>query len=95
MLPGVVPEQSVCSFHFYAEGDLRQGMRHQRHLFKLVQIFNAQQRSPAYALGCDLAEEGDRVVITASKDAYKVWQQIISPDAPRRSSSTNASLDSL
>ena len=96
MLPGVVPEQSVRPFNFYGDGDVKQGMSYQLQLFQLVQVFNAQQRSQAYMLGCDLADRGDRSMITASKSNYKVWVELRSPDAIRRSDEfSSGSLDSL
>ena len=73
MLPIVISEELVHRFNFYLNASVRQGMRHQDELYKLVHDFSLNARLSAYQKACDLMEQGIPAVVTASASGYAVW----------------------
>jgi hypothetical protein len=73
MLPVVIYETLISLFSFYREGHISQGMSYRRRLYKLMSTYTAEARLQAYTAGCELASQGNQVVITVSPEHYKVW----------------------
>ncbi|HEY9628362.1 MAG TPA: hypothetical protein V6C84_13760 [Coleofasciculaceae cyanobacterium] len=76
MLPVMVHEALIRSFSFYGEGGIHEGMSHGQQLYKLVESYKTAARLQAYALGCDLSNQGYRTVVTVSDRKYKVWLEL-------------------
>jgi hypothetical protein len=72
MLPQVLDQQIVHSFKYWNDG-VRLGMRHGQKLYARVRSYAARDRLQAYALGCELAEQGHDICITRSEWRYTIW----------------------
>lgn len=73
MLPTVLNEHQIYLFCFYFNECLQQGMRHGQSLYALAYRFEVDYRLEAYRFAAELAETGVSVILTVSKDDYKVW----------------------
>jgi len=80
MAPIVIDEKLVYRFHYWDQS-LHQGMRHKHELYTLLQSYPVRERLAAYAMAYEKAERGLVVCITVSKDSYRVWLSLRSPEA--------------
>lgn len=71
--PCVVAEQQITLFKFYMDQAVQDGMMYKNELYRLARQFSADSRLDAYRLGCELLEQGVPVVISVSKQQYRVW----------------------
>jgi hypothetical protein len=81
MLPVLVKERAIRRFCFYQNGRLYEGMSHQNRLYQLVENFSSQDRPGVYLLACQLTQNGEHSVITASSQRYQVWVRLHAQDA--------------
>lgn len=82
-LPFVTHENQVKVFNFYQTGNIYQATFFRSRLHKLVRLFELGDRTTAYRLGYELAEETTSVLITVSIDGYKVWTDLRSDAQPQ------------
>ncbi|MDX2097430.1 MAG: hypothetical protein SFW36_06600 [Leptolyngbyaceae cyanobacterium bins.59] len=73
MIPSVISEQLVCSFVFYHAQDLRRGIRYRGELYEFVREFKVDDRLLAYRIICELANQGNEMLITVSQTHYTGW----------------------
>lgn len=73
MLPMLLDETFAHIFVFYWNGRLCKGLRAGNKLYKMVEIFQRQERDEAFRLGCSLCEQGFETFITVSPQGYRVW----------------------
>lgn len=81
-LPTVLNEHQVHLFAFYLHNSIRQGMRHQQELYGEAYRFNLDERLSAYAFASELIQTGCSVVITVSKQSYRLWVRLRSDEYP-------------
>jgi hypothetical protein len=72
-LPVVIHQQQGTIFKFWLDGRLNDGLRLQNTLYRRVHRFPISHRDQAYALGCALAQQKIRTVLTRSPNDYSVW----------------------
>ena len=77
--PLVVKEELVSLFKFFFQQEIYDGMRYRQDLFRLLNTFEVARRERVYNLGHALADRGLRVVITRSRDRYKLWINLRDP----------------
>ncbi|MBW4521606.1 MAG: hypothetical protein KME16_18150 [Scytolyngbya sp. HA4215-MV1] len=82
MLPNVVCENLVPGSSLSLESVPSQAIHHQGKRYTLNRVFTVHQRLEAYNLGCNLAEQGVPVLMTASRSRYAVWVEITSDYLP-------------
>jgi hypothetical protein len=73
MLPNVVCENLVQGSSLSLESTPAQDIHYQGNCYRLNRAFSMHGRLEAYNLGCNLAEQGSLVLITASRSRYAVW----------------------
>lgn len=81
MAPVLIPEQLIHSFKVVGlNRRISELMRSRGKLYCCTASFSVEHKDQAYALNNELANDASQVVITRSKDGYKVWKELfVSP----------------
>lgn len=84
-LPLTLSEELIYPFQWYLQGEIREGMRFQDEIYGLIARFDANQRTVAYELACELASGGGQVVVTVanSTETRQIWLNLRHWDAQR------------
>ena len=93
MSPAVISEHLIQRFKFWANGNIQEGMRQGHELYRYVTAFPLSSRQQAYALGINLKQVGQHIIITCSDQEYVIWSRLRSSQAPSRSGSQLAAID--
>ncbi len=72
MLPPIIHERLVSRFKFW-DGGIYEGMMYRQGFYKLLYEFDIRDRTQAYSLACQMAEQGTTTVITAAPLRYAIW----------------------
>ncbi len=71
-LPPVLHERLVSCFRFWDKG-IQEGISYNNGLYRLAWEFELSDRSKAYQVACNLAEQNVPAVITVSPRRYGIW----------------------
>lgn len=78
--PLVINECLISCFKYW-DGIVQQGMRYNQELYRLLQIYEANERLQAYMVAYNHAEQGNLICITVSKITYRLWLGLRSPES--------------
>jgi hypothetical protein len=70
----LINEEFISQFKFWLDGQVQQGMTFRDDLFGYVAEFKNSQRHEAFDLTWKLSQEnGQQVVVTATRSHYRIW----------------------
>lgn len=73
MYPLVLSHSLVQSFKFWYRNEIHEGMCSDREVYRLYELYQAEDRQKAFSLAVSLSEHGAQVCITCMRAEYKAW----------------------
>ena len=79
MMPPIVPLTQATPFHFFGEGELRDGMSLGGKMYGQIKSATLDERPNLYQIAIALSEQKIPCVITTSSEQYALWVLLRSP----------------
>jgi len=72
--PQVVDEEQIFTFKFWFNEVIHYGMYHRNELFCRLEVYDIQQRSLVYQIGCQLSQKDNTpIILSCATNTCSLW----------------------